>query len=103
MSDTAANRHLSQWLSKFGKALEREDIKTAVAMFAKDSYWRDLIAFTWNIKTAEGHEAIKAMLEATLSGTRPTGWRLEGEETQADGVTEGWFTFETSVARGDGQ
>jgi putative flavoprotein involved in K+ transport len=103
MSDTAANRHLSQWLSKFGKALERQDIKTAVAMFAPESYWRDLVAFTWNIKTAEGHDAIAAMLEATLSSTKPESWRREGDATEADGVTEGWFTFETSLGHGLGQ
>ena len=47
-------------------------------MFAKESYWRDLLAFTWNIKTAEGRDAIAAMLESTLASARPENWRLDG-------------------------
>src|SRR5260370_42597753 len=102
MSETAANRRLSRWFSKFGEALERQNLEAAAAMFAKESYWRDLVAFTWNIKTAEGPDAIAEMLGVTLAGTRPTNWRVDGEATEADGVTEGWFTFETGVARGHG-
>jgi hypothetical protein len=31
-----------------------------------DSYWRDMVAFTWNVHTAEGREAIGRMPEAWL-------------------------------------
>ena len=34
----------------------------AVALFDDDCYWRDLVAFTWNIKTHGRAEAIRAML-----------------------------------------
>jgi len=102
MSETAASKRLSKWLSVFGQALKRGDVETAASMFAKDSYWRDLVAFTWNIKTAEGRDAIAAMLEATLTSARPEKLRLDGAASEADGVTEGWFTFETHVARGHG-
>ncbi|MEO8889404.1 MAG: NAD(P)/FAD-dependent oxidoreductase, partial [Jatrophihabitantaceae bacterium] len=66
---------------------------------------RDLIAFTWNIKTAEGREQITAMLDATLAGIQPSGWRVtDGEEPAgADGITEAWIEFETAVGRGRGQ
>ncbi|MBV8448991.1 MAG: NAD(P)/FAD-dependent oxidoreductase [Hyphomicrobiales bacterium] len=102
MSETAASKRVSKWLSVFGQALKRGDVETAASMFAKDSYWRDLVAFTWNIKTAEGRDAIAAMLEATLASARPEKLRLEGEASEADGITDGWFTFETQVARGHG-
>jgi len=55
-------------------------------MFAEDSYWRDLVSFTWNIKTAEGKENIKAMLEATLPHVKPSKWQIEGEVTEDGGV-----------------
>ena len=44
------------------------------------------------------------MLEATLSQVQPTGWTVaDGEEpAEADGITEAWITFETSVGRGHG-
>jgi putative flavoprotein involved in K+ transport len=102
MSETAATRRLSKWLSVFGQALKRGDTESAALMFAKDSYWRDLLAFTWNIKTVEGRDAIAAMLGTTLASARPENWHLDGEASEAGGVTEGWFTFETQVARGHG-
>ena len=86
----------------FEEALAENDPQAAAAMFAEDGYWRDLIAFTWNIKTLEGRDEIAAMLAATLRDTRPRHWRIEGDGAEVDGVTEGWFTFETAVARGHG-
>jgi putative flavoprotein involved in K+ transport len=104
MSDSASTptQQAAAWLADFGAALDRADIDAALAMFDADSYWRDLVSFTWNITTMEGPEAIRAMLENTLAATRPGGWQIEGEASAAGGVTECWFTFETAVARGKG-
>jgi putative flavoprotein involved in K+ transport len=90
------------WLAAFGTALESGDIDAAVALFEPDSYWRDLVVFTWNIRTQEGPAAIRAMLESRLADTAPTAFQVEGEATVADAVVEAWFTFETAVARGRG-
>jgi putative flavoprotein involved in K+ transport len=90
------------WLADFSSALERGDTNAAVGLFEADSYWRDLVAFTWNIRTQEGPEAIRAMLEARLRDVKPTAFAIEGEPTEADGVVDAWFTFETAVARGRG-
>ena len=90
------------WLADFSTALERNDIDAAVALFDADSYWRDLVAFTWNIRTQEGPAAIRAMLTARLADTKPGAFAVEGEATEADGVVDAWFTFETAVARGRG-
>jgi putative flavoprotein involved in K+ transport len=90
------------WLDAFGAALARRDYGAAAAMFGADAYWRDLVSFTWNIKTAEDPAAIRAMLEATVPEARPSNWALQGEASDASGPTEGWFTFETAVGRGKG-
>jgi putative flavoprotein involved in K+ transport len=90
------------WFQRFDTALQRRDIGAALALFGDDSYWRDLVSFTWNIKTMEGKAQIRAMLEARLADTRPSAWLLEGEATEAGGVIDAWFTFETGVARGRG-
>ena len=81
------------WLHKFGTALERGDINAAAGLFEPDGFWRDLIAFTWNIKTCEGHAEIKAMLAATLKGVAPVKLSHQGGE---------WFSFETALGRGIG-
>src|SRR6187455_589956 len=90
------------WLADFTTTLERQDIDAAVALFNADSYWRDLVAFTWNICTQEGPQAIREMLTARLADVRPTAFAVEGQANEAGDVIEAWFTFETAVARGRG-
>ena len=92
----------SAWLSSFGNALAGGDLAVATALFDIECYWRDLVAFTWNLKTLESQDDIRAMLAAQLPHVQPGNWQLEGEASEAGGVTEGWFTFETAVARGKG-
>ena len=57
-------------LGRLNDALERGDAEAAAALFQADSYWRDLVAFTWNIKTMEGPDQIRAMLESQLAEGR---------------------------------
>ena len=73
-----------------------------MVLFGADSYWRDLVAFTWNICTQEGPDAIRAMLQARLADVKPTAVAVEGQATEAGGGIDAWFTFETAVARGRG-
>jgi putative flavoprotein involved in K+ transport len=84
----------AQWLQKFGGALQRGDIDAATAMFEPGGYWRDLVSFTWNVKTCEGRAEVKAMLAATLAGVQPKNFLLKSED--------GWFSFETAIGRGIG-
>ena len=102
MSDISPTKQVSDWLSDFGAALEKSDISGALEMFDDDSYWRDLVSFTWNINTSEGKDAIEEMLDATLSHAQPSAFAIDGEGSETDGITEGWFTFETGAARGRG-
>lgn len=68
--------------------------------FGPDGYWHDLLAFTWNLKTCEGWDAIAAMLTVMLAGTVSSRWRLEGDAHKADGLTEARIRFATDVAHG---
>ncbi len=101
-AEDLANVQVTQWLGDFDKALTSGNINAAVDLFDDDSYWRDFVTFTWNLDTSEGKDAIRTMLESTLQATRPGNWQLEGDATSADGVTDGWITFETATARGKG-
>jgi putative flavoprotein involved in K+ transport len=105
MLDKAPNKKLADLLEKFGGALASGDIDAAVACFQEDCYWRDLVTFTWNIKTMEGRDEIRAMLKSQLKLTEPSGWQIaDGEDAgESDGLVEGWIEFETSIARGFGQ
>src|SRR5207247_11390729 len=91
---------VSSWLQAFGAALALTGIRAVVNFFGYDCYCRDLLAFTWTIKTFEGPDEITAMLAATLNSTQPSGWALAGKPVLNDGATEAWLTFETNVGRG---
>jgi putative flavoprotein involved in K+ transport len=102
MDISSPHAHVSSWLAKFSDALEKADTHALKSLFAKDCYWRDLVAFTWNIKTMEGREAIADMADTTLENVRPTNWQIKGEPITADGITEAWLTFETNAVNGKG-
>jgi len=102
MLDMAPSNQAATWLASFARALEASDVTAASGLFADESYWRDLLTFTWNIKTMEGRAAIEAMLRETLATTSPSAWTLTGEATSDGGVIEAWFTFETAAAWGQG-
>lgn len=102
MLENAPTKQAVTWLESLSRALEARDVTAAVNLFLDDCYWRDLLAFTWNIKTMEGPDAIGAMLEATLDAIRPTAWHVSKEAKADGGTIEAWFTFETAIARGEG-
>ncbi|MDX0520051.1 FAD-dependent oxidoreductase [Sinorhizobium medicae] len=104
MLEESPGTRIDTVLAKLGRALERGDIDAAVNLFQADCYWRDLVAFTWNLKTMEGQDQIRDMLTSQLAAIKPARLRQDEKERpgDADGVTEGWFEFETEVARGHG-
>src|SRR5206468_10348445 len=90
---------VTRWLADFEKALTARDIDAAAALFVEDCYWRDLVAFTWNIVTVEGIEGVRDMLAQTLDRTLPSGLVVAGEVGEAAVHTESWIKFATSVGR----
>ncbi|KAF0956697.1 hypothetical protein MLGJGCBP_00058 [Rhodococcus sp. T7] len=101
--DNSAQQRIDTWLSEFESALAALDVGRATSAFLTDSYWRDLTAFTWNIKTVEGHEQIADMLTARLAETRPSGFSTtEPASDDGDGVVSAFISFETAVGRCEG-
>jgi putative flavoprotein involved in K+ transport len=93
---------VDQWLSDFGSALSARDTAAAAALFLDESVGRDLVAFTWNLKTVEGPGEIEAMLDTQLEHIQPSGWHVTEPPDTADGVTTAWIAFETAAGRGNG-
>ena len=86
MLDSTLSDTTQAFLDEFGKALEDGDIARAREMFADDCYWRDLVTFTWNIKTVEGKDQVEDMLKHQLATTKPHNWTIaEGEVVTEDG------------------
>ena len=104
MSDTAVQpaTAVDQWLASFDEALTAGDAAAAAELFLEDSYWRDLVAFTWNLKTVEGRDGVEDLLKATLANTKPSNWHTSEPPTEEEGVTTAWIEFETETGRGNG-
>ena len=101
-ADASPQARVDAWLANFESALKGRDIEAAAGLFATESYWRDLVSFTWNITTVEGRDGVSELLTGTLENTDPSGFATEEPPDEADGVVTAWITFETGVGRGRG-
>lgn len=106
LATLSPQERVDAWLADFESALADRDVERVVGKFATDSFWRDLVAFTWNLKTLEGHDGIADMLTARLADTDPSGFRTAETPTEEfDGeavVTSAFIEFETAMGRGKG-
>jgi putative flavoprotein involved in K+ transport len=103
----AAN--VQHWLARFERALAAQDGDALNALFVADSYWRDVLAFTWTIRTVHGAETIAGELKALAANVAPKNFSLDPARTVPREVTragttsiEVFFGFETAVGRGSG-
>lgn len=99
---TTATQRAQSWFEALEAALAAQDVASAAALFAAESYWRDLVAFSWNLTTVEHREGVRELLESTAGATAARSFALSEEATEVDGVVTAWFTFETAVGRGRG-
>jgi putative flavoprotein involved in K+ transport len=99
---TSPQQRVDAWLADFEAAMAVRDIDRVAQKFAIDSFWRDLVAFTWNIKTVEGRDGVADMLGARLSDTAPRSFRTREAPTEDGDVTSAFIEFETAVGRGVG-
>jgi cation diffusion facilitator CzcD-associated flavoprotein CzcO len=97
------------WLAQFEDALARADHGLLETLFHSDSYWRDVLALSWNIQTLNGAEAILSELKARAPRAVPTGFAIDPDRRAPRQVMragtnaiEAIFKFETFVGRGSG-
>ena len=102
VQQTPAQERVDTWLADFEAALADKDVERAAGLFATTCFWRDLVAFTWNIVTVEGRDGVADLLGATLESTGAHAFTTAEPAEEADGVTSAWIEFETSVGHGRG-
>lgn len=97
------------WLAQFEDALARPDDGLLDPLFHTDSYWRDVLALSWNIQTINGAGAILRELRTCVAGAVPRGFAVDPERRAPRKVMragthaiEAMFRFETAVGRGSG-
>jgi len=92
-------RPVLDWLARFETALASPARVDWGQLFGDECYWRDLLAFTWNIVTLEGRDAIAAMVREQAGPIGGTGFAPDDPALPMTDETQGWFTFETATAR----
>ncbi|MCA6115925.1 NAD(P)/FAD-dependent oxidoreductase [Bradyrhizobium sp. WSM 1738] len=97
------------WLAQFEEALVKPDDDLLQQLFHSDSYWRDVLALSWNIQTLNGRHAILQALPSLARNTAPSGFaiapgRAAPRKVMRAGTSaiEAIFNFETKVGRGNG-
>ncbi len=100
---------VSRWLGQLDAALQSADAAALQSLFAADSHWRDLLAFTWSVTPSAGAGNIAALMAARQAATKARGFAIAQGRTpprrvQRAGfdVIEAIFQFETEVGRGFG-
>ena len=59
---------VDSWLAQFEQALAEPDVILLKTLFHAESYWRDVLALSWNLQTTNGADAI--LNELTLHAGR---------------------------------
>jgi cation diffusion facilitator CzcD-associated flavoprotein CzcO len=97
------------WLAQFEEALAKPDDGSLATLFHPDSYWRDVLALSWNIQTINGADAILKELPPLARSAVPGGFAIDPDRAAPRKVMragtnaiEAIFKFETKVGRGSG-
>lgn len=100
---------VDNWLTQFEEALAKPDDGLLNALFHPDSYWRDVLALSWNIQTINGADAILPELKTHAHRAAPAGFAIDPGRRAPRKVMragtnaiEAIFKFETAVGRGSG-
>jgi Pyridine nucleotide-disulphide oxidoreductase len=109
LSEAEIATSVENWLGQFETALRKPNGDLPTALFHADSYWRDVLAFTWHIVTVNGADAIRTELKAHCCRAQPRGFRIDPHRTAPRKVKragieaiEAIFQFETAEGRGNG-
>ena len=97
------------WLTQFESALASPDDGSLQILFHPASYWRDVLALSWNLQTINGAGAILKELQALGTSVAPCNFRIDPDRAAPRRVTragtdaiEAIFRFETIQGRGSG-
>lgn len=91
----------NDWFQRFASYISAGDIDGILRLLCDDSLWRDLLALTWDMRTFDGADRIKAFLTNRLPPAKVEGLKLKDfvrlQKPYPDLVwIVGMFGFETN-------
>lgn len=109
MSDEALRDLADAWVSAFGAALADGDPDAVAALFAEETYWRDLLALTGDIGWVGNRDAVADALLRGHHARSSSGWRVSARYSPprrtvriGRDVVEAFLEFETAAGPGVG-
>src|SRR3954451_18119948 len=97
------------WLDEFEHTLGAPDGAALDRLFLADSYWRDVLALSWNLQTIARGDSVKRELTTLAAKAAPGSFKIAPNRTPPRWVTragtntiEAIFSFETALGRGSG-
>jgi len=91
-------------LAQLSAAIDRNDLSALESLFATQSYWRDILALTWSIRTRADVGSFGSQLLRALRNNNAREFTIEEQSVQAftrkaiGPTVEAFFRFETDVA-----
>ncbi len=108
-TDTTHEVAVAAWLSRFEHALAAADESALAALFIDGADWRDVVAFTWDMRSTLGTQAVAAGLAKAAAEFKPHSFAIAPDRTPpratvraGDSVIEAFFNFETNIGHGLG-
>ena len=100
---------VTEWLANANSAFRSGESQVVAALFTDTGWWRDRLAFSWDLRAMGGRSAITKYLDSHLAATTLERLTLSTEHpvSRIEGPggrtwIEGFFDLETGVARGRG-
>ncbi|KAF5382249.1 hypothetical protein D9757_008943 [Collybiopsis confluens] len=97
-----------EWFLTFSTAITSCKASDAVTLFVENSFWRDCLALTWDLRTFIGTEKIQTFLEDRLSVAKLSEMKLDESAVVLVrpypdlAWISGTFTFKTEIGQGNG-
>ena len=106
---TGLRQQAEAWLRAFEACMAARDAAAFDALFLDPSYWRDLVAYTWDTCQFWGRDQVRAAMFAHAPAARPCNFGIDPERTAprlvrgVEGeLLEVFFSFDTAVGRAKG-
>ena len=107
-NDLDVHKVASEWLNALSNAIESKNPDNAVSLFVEDSWWRDMLALTWDFRTFRGTPAIRTFLHDRIGVAHPRSFKLRQDFLGLQRPYEdlawinAFFDFETDTGIGFG-
>lgn len=95
----------SEWTRALAQHVSARNIDGILDVFAEDSWWRDMLALTWDFRTFHGKQSIRQFLEDRLALTKLDDIQFIDATLERPYSDIAWirgrFSFKTEIGIGD--